>query len=429
MEEFAKKGLREDIPAQIFDKNKDVEELKGIELICFTKVMGEYLKEKYDDRSIDIRDFFTPGAISKYDITQVVVEREKELAIFKNTFKINDKFFTTFITGEETSFLKDNNLFSNFAGIQRPRTPVTLANGDYYEKITINKEGVLDLKNRFLNTKEPILPTTVTFAVIIEDGKDQQYGFTPYEGNKNVGTFFVQPNFDSEHPKYTPFIVPDGYHRITALADAGREGKVPYGLFANIFILTKEEAKQYVVDAFKRNDIDDLQALKSITPTKNNTFIENVIKDSNVLNGNVADSFSKMKIMNKITYKEILSKSLRLTKIKLDNQILSAVNAQKIAKIIDVVIGYIEENYFDNNFENMRNSGLLGCNSFVGYIAIASRLMNNSDDYLLIGRIVDKIVSLKDSKEFKALGLNFKDCDIKKIYNYFDKIVEESINV
>lgn len=432
IEEFALKGLSEDIPALLFDKSIDIDDLdENSELICLTKGMYNYMSNHYDDKDLNPKKYFSDGELINYDNFFVKKEPELEVISFKNTTKINNKIYSTYITAEQMSLLRRNKKYANFQGIQRPRKTVKAKSGEEYEVIDSNKKGILELKERFI--KQDIFPTAVSFSILKREGKTLQFGFEAEVKGSNVGTLSIKPSFNIELDDCTPFIIVDGYHRTTGLADAydsehskGRE--LDNGLCAIICIMTEDEAKQYVVDAFKRNDVTDKNALDAMKSTTENIFINNVIKSSKILKDNVADSHTKMKSMNTLTYKKALVDAIKYTNFKIDDEISAEFDAERTGEIIDLLINHLQKKYFDDDFDKMKKTYLLQSNMFIGYLAIASKLVNNSEYKKIIGKVGEELFLLTEEDLIKSLKLNVSKCDIEQIYKYFDDIVEVIIN-
>lgn len=433
IEDFATKGLSADVPALIFDKSLDIDDLDvNSELICLTKGMYDYMSRHYGNKDLNPKKYFSDGELINYDNFVVMKEEESEIITFKDATKINNKIYTVYITAEQMSLLRRNRKYANYQGIQRPRKSVRAKNGETYEVIDSNKEGIKDLKNRFI--KKDIFPTAVSFGILKKDGKTLKFRFEPDVQEGKIGTLSIKPNFNTDSDEYTPFIIVDGYHRTTGLADAWDEcivsgDKLENGLVAIISIMTEEEAIQYVLDAFKRNDVADKEALNVMKPTTSSKFINNVIESSTILKGSVVDSYKKLKTTDKLTYKRLLIDTVEYTNFKIDDEISAEFDAERTGEVIDLLINHLQKNYFDNNVKALQNTYLLQPNMFVGYLAIASKLVNNAKYKKIIGKVAEEMFLLTEDKEItKKLKLNNSKCDIKEIYNYFDNIVEVIVN-
>jgi hypothetical protein len=243
----------------------------------------------------------------------------------------------------------------------------------------------------------------------------------------------VETNYDIDSINYTPFAIVDGYHRFTGMADAYDEEhknkrNLENGLGVLIFVMNEEEAKQYVVDSLKRNDVKDREALNSMTPSNESKFVDIVIKSSNILKNNVVDTFDKIKDFKKLTSQKILENSTKLGNFSLGSEILAEKEATRTGDIIDLLVDYIKDSYFDGDINKMKKTYLLDPNMFAGYISIADKLAKDIKYKKSIADIGDELFLLVEDESIKELKLNHQKCSIEDVFNYFDNLVEGVIN-
>lgn len=433
MEDFAEKGLNEDTPALLFNQSLDVKDIDckedKTELICLTKSMHEYLSKNFENEILKPEKYFSSPELTTYkNFVVVEVESIPKVIKFENTTQVSGKIYSTYISAEYMSLLRKNRKYANYQGIQRPRKKVRAKNGEEYEVISANKKGILELRDRFI--KQDIFPTAVSFAILQEGEKKPKFSFIPNIEGEKIGTLSIIPNFNIEDDEYTPFIIVDGYHRTTALADSWDVAEVDNGLFAIIAIMTEEEAKQYVVDSLNRNDVENKDELDAMLPTTEEKFVKNLILNSRILNSNVGKVFKEIEFNDKLTYNKILEKTIQRTNFKLDDEIDAEYDAEKASRIIDSIIIRLQKDYFEDSLDKLKETYLLKPNTFVGYLAIASKLINNPRYKAIVGNIVDELyLKLEENNllidKFK---LDSEKCNIKEIYNYFDEIAEVAIN-
>lgn len=427
--EFVAKGLNLDIPMLLFDKGLTVHEIKDENvLIALSKSIFNFAKANNKDLgkgiNINPKDYFTDTVLTNYEVYQEP-EKPKELKtiVFEDCQKVGNNAYWFFIKAKQLSEIKENNKLGNFEGIQRARKIVKLPNGEEIEKINVNKDGINALTERF--KKHNIKPTCITFTVLDMPNKEPQVEFIPEY--KKFGTLKVTPNFDSSSINYTPMIINDGNHRSTALADAYFDDKEveDEGLGVFFFLMSPVEAKQYTADTFEQNSTDTTYA-KTLKDTPENRFIQYVTSNSKALKNKVANIISECKVKKALTYLSILNDSVNLMKIeKLDNDVTSEREARKISNIIDVLIDYLASEYFNDDIEKMKEHNfLLKPNTFVGYLAIANILKNNENSRLLVGDVADKLIKINEDLNRK-LKLDIKDCNVKHVYEYFEKIAKE----
>ena len=116
-----------------------------------------------------------------------------------------------------------------------------------------------------------------------------------------------------------------------------------------------------------------------------------------------------MKIEKSYTYKNLLNETLQYTKFNLTNEIQVELQAEKIAKIIDLIITNLNDEVFKS------------CNIFVGYFAIADIIKNDKDYIKTMSQVIEILDLYKD--EIELLDLKTKHCDIKHIYAFFEELI------
>lgn len=454
IEDFVNKGLYEEVVLQAFEGGLDISKLsKDTELICLAKGIHEYISNKYEDNDLSITKYFSSQEIMDYETKVIIKDETSNIVVFKNATRINKKTYIAYVTAEQLSLMREHRNYQNFQGIQRPRVPVKTKIGEY-EKIDTNEKGIEDLKTRFIN--RDIFPTAIAFSVLDIEGKNMRLNFVKKtvvetknktknktkDENKNqqdtigeFGDLYIETNFNYDDENYTPLIIPDGYHRFTAMADAYDEcirnkTKLETGLFVIIGVMTQNEAKQYVVDAFKRNDVSEKnrEGLNAITPSNANKFVNEVVKSSNILNDNVVDSYYKIKELNKLTSQTILEESVELSDFKIDDEITSEFQAEKSGNMIDLLINHMLTSYFEDDFEKMKKTYLLSPYMFTGYISIANKLIKNPNYKKIIMKLGEELYLRLDNSDIVELNLNHKKCDINKVFDYFNSLIGGIIN-
>lgn len=422
--EFVKKGLLYYVPQQIFEGDREIDELNNIELMCFTKSIFEYTKNKIINPEL----YFSNTEMIAYDTWVNVPEDYTDYIIYPDAIRISPRSFIVNQKANHSSEMREHKKYIYFKPAQRPAKNV-LRKGILTSKKSVNKQGILEMEERMSGKGETLFPTQIAWGVLMLEGKKIQVSFTPIDGNRpNVGTLKIIPNWDKNDVNYTPVIINDGYHRFTAqanaydkhLIDTGEE--LEYNLSAIVNIMTIEESKQYVLDSFKRNFADENE-LKVMELTNDNKFVENIIEKSEILKENTGTIIKSIKGSNKLTSKDILQNAIKLTKFEINDEIESEIQSTKCAKIIDLIINRLCKEYYNNNFNEMKKSYLLLPNMFIGYIAIANFLRNDSKYISKIVSIVEELY-LQDEKEISKLKLKNKDCNIKNVFDYFSHIKE-----
>ena len=428
--EFTSKGFDITVPSMLFNGEVTVDVLEQDEIIALAFSMYKFLSNADIDIKVNIdpNDYFTDKILTEYELHSAPKDKKNNTVIFDECRKIDANNYWWYGSAEELLKLRKDRNVQYFQGIQRMAKIVELPNGLKIKKTNVNPKGIKSMNRR---VKEHTLrPTSISFALLLIDGKDPEYSFTPEY--KNTGKLRIETNFDRNSENYAPLIIPDGFHRWTSYCDACAEvgDKVKKeGLGVHIYLMTVPEAKQYVADVFERNETDE-EYTESLKNEDNSLmFVENVISNSNILRDNVVNTMSEYKeFKNSLTYLGILKDVARYTEINIQDEVTCEKEGRKIAKVIDAMLSYMISTYFENNIINMKNTTLLAPNTFAGYIAIANLLKDNSNFRGIAGEIADKLIGEKEkiSHQLK-LDEKVKENEAEKIYRYFENIGKEVI--
>lgn len=405
--EFIKKGLNTNTILQLFEDNLDIEQLNRDERIGLATAMYIY----FDYPILKPSKYFTSNELINYDLIVNVETTQDNRVIFKEVRRLNNKSYVGVINGKQAIELRNDRKFAYFKEIQRPCIK-SKYRGRIRKRINLNREGVKELSERML--EHSILPTAITFSVLCLEGKNVQVKFNKLKGSDNLGDLIIDVDFDKESDTYTPLISNDGYHRLSGLLNATDTYMNEHGEYLNeslyciINLTTISEAKQYVVDSLKHNVVKE-EELISMKDNKENDFINKIISYSKILNNKVSNTYKDMKIENTYTYKNLLNETLQYTKFNLSNEIQVELQAERIAKIIDLIITNLNDDVFKS------------CNIFVGYFAIADIIKNDKDYIKTMSQVIEILELYKD--EIELLDLKSKHCDIKHIYAFFEELI------
>ena len=149
-----------------------------------------------------------------------------------------------------------------------------------------------------------------------------------------------------------------------------------------------------------------------------------VVSNSSVLKNNVADIYEQCNYNNKVTYKVILTDTVKKLNIDVANKSATLFAANDMAKFIDYMIDIIEQT--KKNDVEFDKYYLLP-NMFIGYLTMAYMLKDkdlNAGNYLsIINSLREKI----NTNTVKNLKIDTKKCSVNKIIAYFENIVGEVI--
>ena len=436
---FVEKGLSANIVYEIFSDTLDVENLDNIETIALATI----LYEETNNEDINPSNYFSDLEIQSYD-TYIARDYDKmDILELENVTKINDYEYSFLASWELLSKIRKNKLYVWNKEIQRGSKYVTLPNGDVVEKENVNMEGVADLKQRFI--AKDIKVTTITFALLLEEGKKAKYKFEEYTNKQGmkvsevekkkqfgtVGKMFIKPDFDKKSSSYAPFIISDGNHRLTGGCDAYDEKQahgqtLEGGLLVTIHIGTAVEEKKYIDDVFKRSDTD-IEWRESIVETDSSKCVSKLVEKIKLFKENPpASIFEQMNINKSLTYTNILRKAIEETNIDLNDQVDIKFATDKMANVINELISYLlnKSNMFTTQKHMKESSYLLDSGMFIGYIAIAYKLKDtwNVDKMIIIA---DKLLNLNHNSIIKKLKLDQKNINAKQVYDFFSNLSEE----
>lgn len=432
IESFAKKGFSTNLVDEIFKDQIDIENLNKMELICLDIALYEYTE--IDD--IKPEHYYSEAELKAFESYKVEQEERIEEIEIPVTY-LGKNMFQSYGTGKTFTLWRKNRIAGYDKNIQRPSTVVTLSSGEKRRKATLNLKGVENMEKRMLN--KDIFPTSIAFATIKYKGKKPNFRYVGEEFINGKGTLYIKPVFDSNKDDYAPFLIIDGYHRYTAICNAYEDNYEKYryeanqdlkelnvGLGCYIFLMTEEEAKQYVDDSFERNDTtkEGRYSLKN-TPAKDvaNEIIDKVEYFSTNYSNN-SDEFEISK--NSIICRDSLAIAIEESQMDLMDQWEVNEQVENMSEFLNLLLKYIVEktNKFTDIYDIKKNSNLFSLNMAIGYFAMAYTLKDNYNLNTII-RIGNTLVKLDAEKEFKQLKLSNKSANVKKVYDYFKNLVEE----
>lgn len=420
VEYFAKKNIDIKVPNLLMGDNIAFEDLNIIEKICFTDACYNILL--WSD--LNPKYYFSEGELYSYD---TFIKDDNEICesiIIKNARRISDNQFEGYLTLRELYLYRKNFLIRYNRKTQRKGNVKTIGTkGMKVYETYLNRNSVKDIKQEFL--AEDFIPNLITLNVLIMDGKIPDIRFI--EKFEDIGDLIITPNLDRDSKTTTFVDIIDGYHRYTGACEAYEEAKekgeeLEGGLLVSVTKISLQKAKEYVQREFKRNDTDKdyLKALEENDYTK---FVNKLEKSSDILKGEIAETFDEQKVFEKLTNKLTLAEAIKLTDITVNDDVEVHFATQKMGKIIDTLIKELLKQYL-NCLKTMKyNSFLLDPNIFIGYIAIANELRKQDEYIESLLSICEKIKKLEKKDLRKELSLSVKKCDTKKIYNYFKELL------
>ncbi|WP_297994130.1 hypothetical protein [uncultured Clostridium sp.] len=425
-DEFIKKGFNINIPNLIWSGAIEPDQLNKFELMAISKS----ILNKLEDDRFKLKNHFTVGEIEDYNN---LINNEKTLdSIFlKNVTQIDEKNYHCIITAEELYNIKINGLVGYYRKYQRAGIEYKTSSGRVIEKIGINKAGVLDMENRFLEKlkdksereRPDIKPTSIAFTVLLDELTDLQ-NFIFDKVYENIGNLYIKPDYDVENETGIKITCSDGMHRYIAITNAFEKAK-DEGKYLNeklglyIHLMTPREAIQYLYDVFQRNDTD-LEYLKSIETSEDTDFINKFEKDSKWLNNHIATTKKELRLDKNFIDQKTLIDAFKNTDIPMKNDTNTVVIRERIAKTIDDILDYALLEVYNGDEKNFKNSIYFNVNMFILYVKFASRVRKIK----YASFIADLVIWIENNKEELELKFNSNKIDI---YNYLDAVINEVI--
>lgn len=443
-ERFMEKKIDNSTIYSLFRGDIELEQIENddIRIICLLEGISKEIAPEilYKNKiNVNIDDYFTEGEILKYKLYQPPKDEFITSLNLKNVRRINKYEYEVFMSAEYLSKLRKSGLPKYYSEFQRPLKIVVSKNGEIKKKKSMDKENLKELTNRFMGLdidgnplkgeSYDIITTDIYMFSIWEDGREP---FFVWEGDNepnSIGTLDITPVFDYTSENYSPLIIPDGFHRLTAICDAFdiMESKGEYldkGFIVHLVLCKIPRTNQFITDVFKRTDIQkDVKEAVSKNPL--NDALDSIIENCYVLKGNVANTYEDCKMLKLLTYRNVLLKSLRLTKIDFSRKFMVSSKMSKIGEIIS----YMFEK-FENSEEVKKDSLLYSSGIFAGYIAIGNTILEESNkvDYSILSKICNSLIKMGSENIFDDYGVEGKHVKVKELYNLLETVTMEVVN-
>lgn len=417
---FEKKGLNQRMVKCIFSGTKLITDMNDMEKITFADTCHRYFKsDKYD-----ISNYYSDSKLAEW-INYINVKEKINVIHCEDFRRINSYEYHGDFTFKEVYEYMKNILWVYYPATQRSSKYREVNNTTMIREVNINKKSVNEICNLILEGK--FEATEIILNCMLVKGKKPQISFE--KKYKEIGDITIKPNYDIKNDNYTIVTILDGYHRILGICKAVEYHYEKTGEWINGRISCKLvladiiRAKRIVELVFKRTD-DDKNWVKSLEQSDYTEFVDMLIQNSSTLRNNVADIYEQCKYNNKLTYKVILTDTIKKLKIDVSDKSLSLFLANDMAKILDSLYDIIRKKR-DDNFEFDRQYNIP--NMFVGYITIAYM---TKDKMLTLEDYFDIITCLREKIDYKAiknLKLDVKSCSVNKVIGYFESVINEVI--
>lgn len=432
-DKFLEKKLNGSIPNQILSESLPLQECNTISLMCFTEgckeFFGTYFYKDGEEGDLDLKSYFGDSMISSYigyinvEVDPTVIELDNVIQDPRNP----NRYIAGFTPYKTISDWQKYYLTTYDFDMQREPIYKSLPKEETMKLKNINEKAVQEMTE--LMCENQFEPNMITYTILMVEGKKPNVFY-----NKETMRLRIEPNYSYHDVDYTSVNLIDGQHRVSAGARASfwaeKHNQELTGSFHCVFyIMTKEEAREYIKTQAKQNSISE-EFIETLGTNDYTEFINkmNSYKNEkkNIFKNNIASTHGEMEAYHKLTYNMALTESLKQTKIDVSNNIDKKFASEKFTEIITTLIDYMTKEFYDDDIEKMKDENIfLTPNIFIGYIALAEQLWKDKD---YIDRLLDIASALQDEKikeKLKEFKLTSKNIDgIKRnVFNYFRELV------
>ena len=439
-EKFMEKGIDNSTIFPLFRGDIEFDQIKDDEIRCICLLEGIEENVSLDFLNtnkieLNVNKYFTEGEILKYKLFKKTKDDILTSLNLKNVRRINKYEYEVYMSAEYLSKMRKSGKPRYYGDFQRPLEIVINSLGEIKKKISIDKKNLKELTNRFMgldidgkplkDEKYDLITTDIYMFSIWEDGKEPFFVWEGEEEPNSIGTLDITPVYDSSSENYCPFIIGDGFHRFTAICNAfdTMESKGQYldkGFIVHLILSKVPRTQQFISDTFKRTDLK--KDVKEAT-TKNpmNDALDSMIENCYILKGKVANTYENCKILNALTYRSILLKTLKLTKLDFSKKFIISSHMSNIGEIISAIFEKYE------NLNVNKESKLYSSGIFAGYVALANTmlLVENKVNYNSISKICDMLIEMNNKNMFDDYNVDVKNTKIKDLYVLMENMVME----
>lgn len=389
---FLQQGISSSIINSIFSGEVFINLLNDREKIVLTRALKSYLK-----LDIDEKDFFSDRVIFTIDNYVEEIKPSIKNISLKNFIEVDEYTYVGVLTYKEIYEYMTQNLLLYNMDLQREGTFIRFS--DSYIKVpTVDQKSI---ENMIRCMKDNTLETgAITLGYVLKENEIPKLTI-----NKNSNDMF---DIDIEK-----LLIIDGMHRILSsvkyyFGEMLEAKEVDRKFIIKVIISDKGRLKRAVSQSFLMSNVTT-EYLKSITEDDYTMFIDKLVNKSDILNGNVANTYEEKKFMNKTTTIEILRKSIEYLDIDVSNKSVQLFTTNSLSEDLDILIEMLKSN----------NCYLDIYNLFIPYIIFAYNIKKHDYKSEFYDKFIERMKSLTKDK-IKELKLGNKIYNIKSIIDYFN---------
>lgn len=403
--ELYRKGkINSNLTGALFNGLKEIIDLEEEDLILVSKVFYNHFKQ------IELKpsEYFSTKRLTEYELHKETKEDIIDTIEFKNTIKIDEVSYITFIPAKQLYDLwVSNNIIYN-RETQRESKLRLLGKNYLVKQISIDKNAVKSIEESMLNnTYESDM---IILNIPLIQGKSPNIKY-------DNGSLYFKPNLNIEDEDFGVLNCVDGMHRSSALVKAVSElirnnKPIPsnMGLIAKIVLRSIEDAKRIVKQTFQRSATSE-DYLKSLE-VNDYTKLADVFIGVLDIKDYIYPTYNECIFSKGISYKTLIVETLKSILPKDKNFLFNLNIVKSMSKSFNSILSYIIEEYYSDLSGCINGSKLLKINSLVYWITILYELYKANVEESEYIEIADRIILYSgswDSSILEKKKINVKD--------------------
>lgn len=376
-------------------------------LFLFSCALNIALQKNNIDIEIDAKDYFTQLEVKQWKDYKEEPELDNIYPIvFENTQQIGDRIWQTTLTAQQLAELDTANIILyNFKTQRSPKITVAGIKIDY------DKQKTIEIKNRLLNGEQ--FPDHIKLNVL--NNFQEKIHYNPKTQSLTIGEGSTINIFD-------------GYHRKVSNSLAIEENPdLEFTWPIIITNLSENAAKDYMVQIDKQKPIKKEQ-IKSWDLGKKENLVVSVIADDRIskLNKVMKEQISEVKLNKGLVTKNIIAEAIA-ENYELDDTTDIRGLGRWIIEFTDYLFSLNKEAFITDPYvySDKENSIINNKHMFYGYIALSSKLQNDSEWKQKIKDKMDSIDFSKDNQTWRDTGIfsnKINKSTRNKIYKIFKEV-------
>lgn len=386
-----------------------------VELCLLTIQAYNYSKNE----KLNPKDHFTSSEIEfalKYKElkTNTDVISKSNVVEFKEMKQVNPWQFAGVISLQEINECFKRGLITYNINTQR-ETKKEIFDNQMYESPNFNYDKITSIKNTIKNI-QPI--TNIITLNIRKITGEEKFNYNP-----KAETLSIEVDKDTTHLD----IIDSSHRGMGIIKLMAEDPNVEYNFIINIYHYDENEARQFIATQDLQTPLNKLhvETMKRDNPYM--TMAQEIAKfggsiENNEMFGKIGTELIEVEAGNAYTTYDILTKAIEYNFGKSD---LTARDRMRIKSFLiegfNYIIGTFKDE-FDNKIKSRKISMITHQNTFVGYVAMLSKLYGESNWMDGLDKALENIVFSKDNRDWKEIKLTDKTLGksvLKRISEHF----------